>query len=325
MSSHSSLSTNSTSTDSLKREYTEILSIDDSQTDSQQDSQINLPSTPPKKKRKVSYESTISTPILTPISTSSPTKKHNHSHNHNHNNESRIPIIRCKSGHGMKLTKKEWKINFQIICSSCEKEIKPNEDYYKCPKNNNSYSLCITCFHKEKQEYTGAITLGQRVRIKVRNEWKLGSILKHWPDDDMYTIQIDGQERQQAEAYDIYDAFWEIQLVNNKQLKPTPTRILTQIDSDSPRKTVPRCLSGCRMMTMDAETVYKSDGDDIKDKSDDDDNDIDTGGGIFCNKCGDHIAEGKIYHCPNKSHLEGGGYDLCLKCCKKLSKLVPKK
>ncbi len=97
----------------------------------------------------------------------------------------------------------------------------------------------------------------------------------------MYTIQIDGQTRQEAEAYDIYDAFWEIQLVNKNQLKPTPTRILTQIDSESEDE-----------------------------------------GGIFCNKCGDNIVRGKIYHCPNKSHDEE--YDLCLKCSKKLSKLPPK-
>eukprot|EP01083_Nonionella_stella_P018331 51095_1 len=298
------------SNSSLKRDSTVIL--DDSQVDSPESSQSNAESPPPKKKRKLSQP----TPIVKV--TPSPTKRHHHHHSDNQNDH-KIAIIRCKSGHPMiqhKTSNKESKVN----CAGCHREIQANEDYFKCPKNNASDSLCITCFDKEKTQYTGSIRLGQRLRIKIENEWRLGFILEHWTDDDMYSIQLDGQSRQEAQAYDIYDAFWEVQLVQNNQLKPTPTRIITQCDTDNSIRTVPRCLSGCRMMTMDAEDVYQDqDGqgshckklsfDEEKDESEDEETK-----GIFCNDCGDYVPRGKIYHCPNETHKEG--YDLCLRCSK---------
>ena len=65
----------------------------------------------------------------------------------------------------------------------------------------------------------------QKQKLKTFSEFML--FQKHWPDDDMYTLQLDGQSRDEAEAYDIYDSHWDVQLVENGQLKPTPTRILT--------------------------------------------------------------------------------------------------
>ena len=56
--------------------------------------------------------------------------------------------------------------------------------------------------------------------------------------------------------------------------------------------------------------------------SDEDDDDDDAKHGIFCDDCGEHIASGKIYHCPHDSHQDG--YDLCLKCSKRASKAPPK-
>ena len=97
----------SCSTQSLKREFTELLEedsqIDDSQTD-------NCDLSPPRKKRKLSEIHPPKTPILTPSSTHIHKKKkkhrhrhrhHHHSHhnhNHNHNNINKIPIVRCISG-----------------------------------------------------------------------------------------------------------------------------------------------------------------------------------------------------------------------------------
>eukprot|EP01084_Bolivina_argentea_P158237 275669_1 len=91
-----------------------------------------------------------------------------------------------------------------IKCNGCSTTISANEDYYVCPhKNsnhhkNNQYSLCLKCWKNEKQSYTGSIVLGQRVKIKIDNDWKLGSIIKHWIDDDTYTIQIDGEKKKRS-------------------------------------------------------------------------------------------------------------------------------
>ena len=220
----------------------------------------------------------------------------------------------------------------KIKCQECKTIIKPNQVYYRCPKKSDSYAICLKCWKKETRKYTGSITLGQRVRIKInKNEWKLGSILKHWPDDDTYTIQLDGETRQDAQAYDIYDSEWDIQLVEKDQLKPMPTRMLSQIDTElTAQRSVPRGLTGCRMISMDARDVYHDDIQDIVDgkklqfHSEEDGDDIKeiSEEGVYCNKCGGHIKSGKIYHCPNQTHEDG--YDLCLKCSKNVAKKPPK-
>ena len=92
-------------------------------------------------------------------------------------------------------------------------------------------------------------------------------------------------------------------------------------DTDSVLRTVPRCLTGCRMLTKDADTMY-DDSEAVKGKLEFDNlTDDDEKGGIFCDQCGDHVQSGKIYHCPNASHPEG--YDLCLRCSKKAAKPPP--
>jgi len=224
-----------------------------------------------------------------------------------------------------------------IKCKECGGTVVRGMTYYRCPctdATDDPYGICARCWDQERDQYTGAITLGQRVRMKIGTEWRLGSILKHWPDDDTYTIQLDGQPRHKAEAYDIYDAEWDVQLVDRNQLKPSPTRMLSRCDtSDSVFRSVPRCLTGCRMLTKEAETVYNHFSDERGTKleflSDEEERengkeelDNDDKGGIFCDQCGDHVPSGKIYHCPNKSH--GDGYDLCLRCSKKSSKPPPR-
>ena len=98
-------------------------------------------------------------------------------------------------------------------CQHCVKIININEVYYRCPKKSTQCHpegcvLCVECFNNERQTYTGSITLGQRVRIKIGHEWKLGSIIQHWIDDDTYSIQLDGQKRSDAEAYNMYVYDW---------------------------------------------------------------------------------------------------------------------
>ena len=203
----------------LKREVTELL--DDSQLE--EASEIS----PPRKKRELNPpESSVATPIFTPT----PTKHRHHPHHDNHNpKDSKIAVVRCISGHGLEKFQNSAE---QLQCRECKQTIGSKADYFQCPDSikddsKQPYALCVGCWAKEKAQYTGAITLGQRVRVKVGEAWRLGSILKHWPEDDTYSIQLDGQKRGEAQCYDIYDAQWDVQLVQRNQLRPTPTRMLS--------------------------------------------------------------------------------------------------
>lgn len=164
-----------------KRKIKELID-ESSETSLDTDSAFSTPS--PTKKRKRSK-----TPILTPLSDQD--KAHSHCgskskqthHDHRHDKPA---IIRCLSGHGLVPSNS----NDPIDCKECGRRIEPNEQYYQCPRsvnkgNDGPYAICTHCWDKERQQYTGAITLGQRVRMKIGPHWRLGSILKHWPDDGL--------------------------------------------------------------------------------------------------------------------------------------------
>jgi len=121
-----------------------------------------------------------------------------------------------------------------------------------------AYNICERCFNDEKASYTGAITLGQRVRMRVNGQYVFGSIIHHWCDDDMYCIQIDGENRDSSQAYHIYDPFWDVHFIQSNTIRPSPIKMTVTREMTLGCPTVPRCTSGCKMIKMDAGNVYES-------------------------------------------------------------------
>lgn len=79
----------------------------------------------------------------------------------------------------------------------------------------------------------------------------------YFKDDDSYTIQLENETRNEAKTYNIYAAEWNVHLVNNNVLQPTPTRMSTMMYNPK-LATVPRCHSGCKMIKIDAGQAYHS-------------------------------------------------------------------